>query len=152
MESKQNSDCSNEGTTLGRRKMLILYGSETGNSEESASDVERMARRLRFQTLLEEMNDVELTDLLRYSLVVFVVSTTGQGDLPKNARKFWKNLLRKRLPPNCLRQVKFTTFGLGDSSYYQFNWAARKLHKRLEQLGAVEFLPRGEADERHEDG
>lgn len=42
------------------RKMLILYGSETGNSEESASDVECIARRLHFRTLLEEMNNVKL--------------------------------------------------------------------------------------------
>ena len=34
----------------------------------------------------------------------------------------------------------------------RFNWAARKLHKRLEQLGAQEFYPRGEADEQHEEG
>ncbi|KAI1302506.1 hypothetical protein F5Y03DRAFT_361745 [Xylaria venustula] len=138
--------------TLSQRKILILYGSETGNSEESAGDIERLARRLHFQTVLEEMNDVGLSDLLRYTLVIFVISTTGQGEIPENARDFWKSLLRKRLPPSCLRQVKFTTFGLGDSSYFQYNWAARKLHKRLEQLGAVEFLPRGEADERHEDG
>ncbi|KAI2635098.1 riboflavin synthase domain-like protein [Xylaria nigripes] len=137
---------------LERRRILILYGSETGNSEETANDIERMARRLHFKTLLQEMNDAELSDLLQYPLVVFVISTTGQGDLPKNAHKFWKRLLRKRLPPDCLRQVNFTTLGLGDSSYLQFNWAARKLHKRLEQLGAVEFLPRGEADERHDDG
>ncbi|KAI0525764.1 hypothetical protein F5B22DRAFT_587647 [Xylaria bambusicola] len=143
---------SDEDHTLGHRKILILYGSETGNSEESAGDIERLARRLHFQTVLEEMDDVELSDLLQYPFVVFVVSTTGQGELPKNARKFWKSLLRKRLPPNCLRQLNFTTFGLGDSSYFQYNWAARKLHKRLEQLGAVECLPRGEADERHEDG
>ncbi|KAI0391060.1 riboflavin synthase domain-like protein [Xylariaceae sp. FL0594] len=134
------------------RTILILYGSETGNSEDAAGDIERMAMRLRFQTSLEEMNDVELSDLLRYSLVVFVIATTGQGDIPKNARKFWKSLLRKRLQPGCLSRVNFTTFGLGDSSYFQYNWAARKLHKRLTQLGAVEFLPRGEADERHEDG
>ncbi|KAI0106263.1 hypothetical protein GGR51DRAFT_518440 [Nemania sp. FL0031] len=152
MAPDQNSAYTHEVTTLDRRKMLILYGSETGNSEESASDIESIARRLHFQVLVEEMNDVELSTLLRYPLVIFVISTTGQGDLPRNARKFWKSLLRKRLPPNCLRQVNFTTFGLGDSSYYQYNWAARKLHKRLEQLGAVEFLPRGEADERHEDG
>ncbi|KAK5628502.1 hypothetical protein RRF57_004217 [Xylaria bambusicola] len=142
----------NEDQTLGHRKILILYGSETGNSEECAGDIERLARRLHFQTVLEEMDDVELSDLLQYPFVVFVVSTTGQGELPKNARKFWKSLLRKRLPPNCFRQLNFTTFGLGDSSYFQYNWAARKLHKRLEQLGAVECLARGEADERHEDG
>ncbi|KAJ2984920.1 hypothetical protein NUW58_g5810 [Xylaria curta] len=152
MASVQDPAQGGEVSAVDRRKMLILYGSETGNSEESANDIERMARRLRFRTSLEEMDDVELRDLLQYPFVVFVIATTGQGDLPRNARKFWKSLLRKRLPPNCLRQVNFTTFGLGDSSYFQYNWAARKLHKRLEQLGATEFIPRGEADERHEDG
>lgn len=34
----------------------------------------------------------------------------------------------------------------------RFNWAARKLHKRLAQLGANEFYPRGEGDEQHEEG
>lgn len=34
----------------------------------------------------------------------------------------------------------------------RFNWAARKLHKRLEQLGAKEVYPRGEGDEQHEEG
>lgn len=48
--------------------------------------------------------------------------------------------------------MKFTIFGLGDSSYPKFNWAARKLHKRLTQLGASEFYPSGEGDERHDDG
>jgi len=90
--------------------------------------------------------------LREFDLVIFVVSTTGQGEVPKNGRKFWKGLLRRQLPPGCLAAVQFTTFGLGDSSYSKFNWAARKLHKRLEQLGACEFYPRGEADERHDDG
>ena len=34
----------------------------------------------------------------------------------------------------------------------RFNWAARKLHKRLDQLGAKEVYPRGEADDQHEEG
>lgn len=34
----------------------------------------------------------------------------------------------------------------------RYNWTARKLHKRLEQLGAQEFYPRGEGDEQHEEG
>ena len=97
-----------------------------------------------------------------------VVSTTGQGDLPTNSRRFWRSLLKKRLPPNLLEGVNITTFGLGDSSYpryillsYQvhaytkysrFNWAIRKIHKRLTQLGAEEKFDRGEADEQHEEG
>lgn len=81
-----------------------------------------------------------------------MVSTTGQGDLPANATIFWKSLLRKKLPTHCLSQVDFALFGLGDSSYEKFNWAARKFRKRILQLGANEAVPFGEGDERHDNG
>ena len=34
----------------------------------------------------------------------------------------------------------------------RFNWAVKKLHKRLLQLGAQEFYIRGEGDVQHEEG
>ncbi|KAK8051242.1 flavodoxin [Apiospora rasikravindrae] len=137
---------------LPERKILILYGSETGNSQDVAEDIERLARRLHFETEVEEMNAVRPKTLTEYPLVVFVISTTGQGELPKNAQQLWKGLRNKNLPPTCLSRVNFTTFGLGDSSYTEYNWAAKKLYVRLKQLGANEFYPRGEADERHDEG
>ncbi|TVY14024.1 NADPH-dependent diflavin oxidoreductase 1 [Lachnellula arida] len=99
------------------RKALILYGSETGNSQDVAEELGRMAERLHFITRVSEMDLVEINKLPDYTVVIFAVSTTGQGEFPENARKFWKSLLRKRLPPDCLSHVAFTTFGLGDSSY-----------------------------------
>ncbi|KAK0636902.1 hypothetical protein B0T17DRAFT_485500 [Bombardia bombarda] len=135
------------------RTMMVLYGSETGNAEEIAMELVKMARRLHFQTVVDEMDSFKLTDLLRYSVVIFVTSTTGQGDMPRNTTKFWRNLLREKLSKtNCLAPVNFAIFGLGDSSYPKFNWAARKLRVRLLQLGASEFFKQGEADERHDDG
>ncbi|TQN69663.1 NADPH-dependent diflavin oxidoreductase 1 [Colletotrichum shisoi] len=134
------------------RSMLILYGSETGNSQDIAEEIGRDAQRLHFKTKVDEMNGAQLSTLLQYTLVVLVISTTGQGDMPRNSGTFWRSLLRKKLPSGCLSTVRFMTFGLGDSMYTKFNWAARKLHKRLEQLGAVEFYPRGEADEQDSDG
>lgn len=40
----------------------------------------------------------------------------------------------------------------GADSVTRFNWAARKIHKRLIQLGANETYPRGEADVQHDEG
>ncbi|KAK1756006.1 hypothetical protein QBC47DRAFT_201688 [Echria macrotheca] len=135
------------------RTMIILYGSETGNGEEIAGELGKMAQRLHFQATVDEMDNFKLSDLLRASLVIFVTSTTGQGDMPKNTRKFWRNLRREKLNnTNCLAALQFSIFGLGDSSYPKFNWAARKLRVRLLQLGASEFHPPGEADERHDNG
>ncbi|CAK7562686.1 MAG: NAPDH-dependent diflavin reductase [Sporothrix epigloea] len=138
---------------VSNRRILILYGSETGTAQDKAEEIVRMCQRLRFHTELEAMDNIKLNDLLQnHALVCFVISTTGQGHFPNSSRKFWKNLRRAKLPPNCLETLRFTTFGLGDSSYHKFNWASRLLHARLLRLGAIEVFARGEADERHDDG
>ncbi|KAE8149981.1 hypothetical protein BDV25DRAFT_129915 [Aspergillus avenaceus] len=137
---------------MSRRSALVLYGSETGNAQEVAEEVGALAERLHFVTQVVELDLVTPETLRSYPIVVFALSTTGQGDLPANARKFWRSLLLKRLPGTFLSGVCFTSFGLGDSSYPKFNWAARKLCKRLQQLGADEVYPSGEADQQHPEG
>ncbi|KAL8663728.1 MAG: hypothetical protein Q9202_003674 [Teloschistes flavicans] len=134
------------------RIAAVGYGSETGNAQEYAEETGRLLERLHFQVVVSNLDIFEPAYLARFNFVILVVSTTGQGDLPINARLFWKKLLRRKLSPNYLGNVTFTTFGLGDSSYPQFNWAVRKLHKRFLQLGAREICQRGEADEQHEEG
>jgi len=42
------------------RSLLVLYGSETGKSQEIAESLGRLCERLRFDTAVEEMNDVKL--------------------------------------------------------------------------------------------
>ncbi|KAI9719653.1 MAG: hypothetical protein M1812_003424 [Candelaria pacifica] len=134
------------------RTALILYGSETGNAQDVAEELGRLLERLHFLTRVTDMNSVDVSTLSLHTVAIFTTSTTGQGDIPTNARAFWKSLLRRRLPADYLQGVKFAAFGLGDSSYPKFNWAVRKLQKRLFQLGAREIYPRGEADEQHPEG
>ncbi|KND87868.1 NADPH-dependent diflavin oxidoreductase 1 [Tolypocladium ophioglossoides CBS 100239] len=134
------------------RTVLVLYGSETGNAQNTAEELGKLCQRLHFKSRVEELDAVDLGALLQFQLVIFVVSTTGQGDMPHNALHFWKKLLRKRLPPGCLAQLRYTCFGLGDSTYLKFNWAARKLVRRLEQLGASTFMEPCEADEQFPEG
>ncbi|KAL6718659.1 NAPDH-dependent diflavin reductase [Lecanora helva] len=134
------------------RLALVAYATETGNALDYAEELVRILERLLFTTCLASLDALDPRILPRYTLVILVVSTTGQGDIPTNGRQFWRKLLLRKLPPTCLKDLQFSTFGLGDSSYPKFNWAARKLHKRFIQLGAHEFHPRGEADEQHEEG
>lgn len=47
--------------------------------------------------------------------VVWVASTTGQGDPPDNMKQLWRLLLRKSLPADALAGVRAAVFGLGDS-------------------------------------
>ncbi|KAL4807766.1 NADPH-dependent diflavin oxidoreductase 1 [Aspergillus unguis] len=140
------------GSSSAKRSALVLYGSETGNAQDVAEEVGAMAERLHFTTQVSELNHFKPESLKSYTIVIFALSTTGQGDLPANARTFWRSLLLKKLPPTFLNGVSFTWFGLGDSSYPKFNWAARKLYKRVVQLGAEEIHPGGEADQQHPEG
>ncbi|XP_075761315.1 NADPH-dependent diflavin oxidoreductase 1 isoform X3 [Pelodiscus sinensis] len=90
--------------------------------------------------------------LIHEPLVVFVCATTGQGDPPDNMKNFWRFIFRKNLPPTSLCQMDCAVLGLGDSSYPKFNFVAKKLHKRLLQLGASPLLPVALGDDQHDLG
>lgn len=144
------SQCTQD--VLSSRTALVLYGSETGNSQDVAEEMGRLTERLRFNTQVSELNSVTVRQLLLPSVVLIAISTTGQGDLPANTQAFWKMLRSVHLRLGCLHSVRFASFGLGDTSYPKFNWAHRKLYNRLVQLGAQPICDRGEADDQHPEG
>lgn len=95
------------------------------------------------------MDDYDVPQLISEPLVVFVAATSGQGEAPPNMQKFWRFLLRKNLPRTSLVNLTYAVFGLGDSSYPKFNYAAKKLNKRILQLGGKVLLGIGLADDQH---
>ncbi|KIW57327.1 hypothetical protein PV05_05892 [Exophiala xenobiotica] len=134
------------------RSVIVLYGTETGTSQDFAEEIGRCLERLRFNTDVAGLESVNYNDLRVYTLAVFVIATTGQGDFPENARRFWTSILRKRLSSTTLLGIEYALVGLGDSSYPKFNFAARKLEKRLGQLGATSIIESCEADEQGDEG
>ncbi|KAI7817130.1 hypothetical protein BC939DRAFT_466951 [Gamsiella multidivaricata] len=131
------------------RRILFLYGSQTGCAQDVGENAAREARRMHFSATVSAMDDYDRSLLIREHFVVFIASTTGQGEEPDNMKKFWKFLLRKSHPSDALDHMEFTVLGLGDSSYIKFNWPAKKLYKRLMQLGAVPFYEPAYADDQH---
>ena len=67
-------------------------------------------------------------------------------------KTFWKFLLRKSLPADSLSNLIFGVIGLGDSSYLKFNFVAKRLCKRLLQLGGKSILPVALCDDQHDLG
>ncbi|XP_047113285.1 NADPH-dependent diflavin oxidoreductase 1 isoform X1 [Schistocerca piceifrons] len=137
---------------MSKRKLTILYGSQTGSAQDVAERIWREARRYHFMGPVRAMDDYPVSQLIYERLVVFVCSTTGQGEEPDNMKQFWKFLLRKNLPKNSLQAVRFAVLGLGDSSYAKFNFAAKKLYRRLLQLGGKNIVNLGLADDQHDLG
>ncbi|XP_006163374.1 NADPH-dependent diflavin oxidoreductase 1 isoform X7 [Tupaia chinensis] len=133
-------------------QLLVLFGSQTGTAEDVAERLGREARRRHFGCRVLALDAYPVVDLIKEPLVVFVCATTGQGDAPDNMKNFWRFIFRKSLPPTSLCRMDFAVLGLGDSSYTKFNFVAKKLHRRLLQLGASALLPLCLGDEQHELG
>lgn len=133
-------------------RLLILYGSQTGTAQDVAEQLWRTSKTYGFEGPVLAMNDYPVQNLIEETLVLFVVATTGDGDEPDNMRNFWKFLLRRSLPNNSLDKLQYACLGLGDSSYSKFNYAAKKLNKRLQQLGANTIVPMGLCDDQHDHG
>lgn len=128
-------------------KLLILYATQTGNAIDAAERLQREAERRCCQVTLFPIHAFDANNLPNTENVVFVVSTTGQGDPPDSMKEFWKILLHKDLTPLWLKGVHYAVFGLGDSGYVTYNYVARKLDKRLSYLGAVAILQTGLGDD-----
>ncbi|KAJ8954736.1 hypothetical protein NQ318_011431 [Aromia moschata] len=133
-------------------KLTILYGSQTGNAQDLAERIWRESKRFYFRSTVKSLDEYDVLELINEKCAVFVCSTTGQGEEPDSMKAFWKFLLKKSLPRDVLNNLRYAVFGLGDSSYVKFNFVAKRLHKRILQLGAQPLMPLGLGDDQHDLG
>ena len=115
-------------------KVVVLYGTETGNAEMCAESV---AGHLREQAEVEihDMADVDVDVLNQPGFYVFVTSTFGEGELPAGTDSFFTSL--DDTSPD-LSHVRAAVFGLGDSYYDDtFNKGCQIVAERLIALGAT---------------
>mmetsp|Transcript_2419 Transcript_2419/g.7230 ORF Transcript_2419/g.7230 Transcript_2419/m.7230 type:complete len:591 (+) Transcript_2419:97-1869(+) len=132
---------------------LLLYATQTGTAEDTAVHLWRYFRALPLEDFQKpevplSIGDYDLARLASESRpIVFIISTTGDGEVPEEMRVFWRALLKKSIPKNAMLSVEFAVLGLGDTSYALFNAAARKMRARLKALGATELCAPALLDE-----
>ncbi|MCG8428973.1 MAG: flavodoxin domain-containing protein, partial [Chromatiales bacterium] len=124
--------------------MTILYASQSGNGRGIAEKLADAASQQGIHHRLISADDYRPRDLGKEKLLTVVISTQGEGEPPENARELFKYLNGKKTPQ--LDNLKYAVFGLGDSSYEQFNQAGKDLDQRLQTLGATSLLERIDAD------
>ena len=146
-------------------KVLVLYGSQTGNSEAAAKDLcEKMSEQLSPAVLKEltgtkdtitvESTHMQLDDFLELKqaawtrLIVIVVSSYGVGQAPLGAYRFRElcDAWSEAKAENILDGVYFAMCGLGDSKYTTFFQNPTRIVAGLSQVGAQLVGPLGKAD------
>ncbi|ETB56195.1 hypothetical protein YYC_05659 [Plasmodium yoelii 17X] len=115
-----------------REKILLLYGSEYGTSYDCCRNI-LYELCTNFDVHFFCLNDINLMKFYNYENIIIIVSTTGYGCPTHNMSKFWINLYKCN---NIFHEdIYFHLFGLGDSSYDNYNIVAKKLKRKLISLG-----------------
>ncbi|KCV70805.1 hypothetical protein H696_03156 [Fonticula alba] len=130
--------------------LYVWYASQSGNAESIARGLAAEATSLGYQVTTSSLDDSPLVRSNAESsrhLAVIVCSTTGDGEVPDNGNRFYRNLRKRTHGPAAFSQLTYGLLCLGDTNYDSFCGGGRRLKKGLDRLGAVELCPIGLADE-----
>ncbi len=129
--------------------LLILFGSESGNSEDLATIAEKQAKSLGLTPSVKGMDEVEIGDLPNYQNILIYCSTWGEGEMPDNAIDLWE-AANGDSPPS-MAGTNFAVCALGDTSYEFFCQSGKDWDGWLEKQGATRLLPRVDCDVEYDD-
>ena len=131
-----------------KRTFTLVYASQTGQSKAIAEQIYDLASKNGFESNLYSIDDF-YTQFKFNEIkvpVVFVISTTGDGEVPETAVKCYHKLKSKDVPEHFLN-FNYALLGLGDSNYAQFCNGPKLFHKIFQQLGAKCFYGPSWADD-----
>lgn len=136
-------DGSAVSATPAERKLTVLFGTESGNSEELAEQVFKVAKKKGFKASIANMSETKITDLKDAGILLVVVSTWGDGEPPEAAEEFHQAFMASS---ESLSGVGFSVCALGDTSYDQFCQTGKEFDSQLEKLGATRLADRADCD------
>ena len=133
------------------KKIVIVYGTTTGNAETFAKMLDDFYKnQTTIITEVHSLSDIEAEDRLPIwakeinTAFVVLISTHEGGTPPDNAKWFYTWLEESskdfRVQHSMLKGLKYAVFGLGNSLYSDhYNTVAKHVDKFLFQLSATRF-------------
>jgi len=124
--------------------LTVLYGTETGNSQELA---EKLVSKAAFKNIKAEavgMYDYDVSKLAAETNVAVIVSTHGEGEVPEMAKDFYNYITGKGAA--SLKKVNFSVLALGDKTYKYFCKTGEVIYQAMKDLGAFSLVPLEKCD------
>ena len=112
--------------------VYIFYGSETGLSKSIADNFFNQMKKLSlYQVKIDVMNNFFNYEINLGDLCFFIISTTGEGEFPKNADEF-----RRKIRKVKTENIEYSLLALGNSNYKNFCHAGKITDRLLKFSGA----------------
>lgn len=128
------------------RTVLVAYGSQTGLGAELAEKTAATLNTAGVAARCLPLSELDAETLKEARRILFIASTTGEGDAPDNASGF---LRRQMTQPMNLPHLSFAVLALGDSTYENYCAFGRSLDEWLEASKARPLFERIEVDNGH---
>ncbi len=131
------------------QSLLILVGSEHSTARSLAATLARVGEKVG-PIELRELDDYDFVAQLpleRDRIVLFIVSTWGEGEPPTNAVRFYHWISDPALPVDLLANLRYSLFALGNRMYEHYQACGRHIDQRLQALGVQPLVERHEGDD-----
>jgi len=124
--------------------VLIACASQTGVAEDLAAATREQLRAVGIVSRVADFEALDRAMLETASQVLFLVSTTCDGDPPDMAATFSRTTMAQ---PASLAPLRYGLLALGDRGYEDFCGFGRALDAWLQASGAQAWFPRIEVDD-----
>jgi len=121
----------------------VVFASQTGFAEELAVMTAQTLRQAGKAARLISIADLDVSDVQQARHLLWIVSTTGEGDAPDSAARFVR---RAMATPTELEGVAYGLLSLGDRSYRQYCGFGRALDGWLRRSRASVLFDPVEVD------
>lgn len=125
----------------------VAFASQTGFAEQLAGQTAQQLRRSGLAAEARSLGSLHIDDLRAAGRMLFVVSTTGDGDAPDDALAFFD---RHMVEPADLSGLAYGILALGDRDYDDFCGFGHKLERWLQASGAHALFDLVEVDSEDE--
>nr|WP_321465103.1 flavodoxin [uncultured Desulfobulbus sp.] len=116
-------------------KVLIVYGSTTGNTESTAKQIGEMLTAGGHEIVIKDVRKTTVNELGNgYDMTLLGSSTWGDSEIEfqEDFADFYAEMDKAEL-----KEKKVAVFGCGDSSYTFFCGAVDQLQEKVEALGGL---------------
>ncbi|HET7301297.1 MAG TPA: flavodoxin domain-containing protein [Oleiagrimonas sp.] len=127
--------------------VLLVYATQTGAAESIAEATREQLEMAGIYAHMVDFYDLNLVMLERSSQVLFVVSTTFDGDPPDMGEAFYQSVMQH---PATLPRLQYGVLALGDRAYDQFCGFGHNLDGWLRASGAKPWFDIIEVDDEDE--